>query len=299
VAGEGATRRVALVTGASRGIGRCAAIALAERGYDVAITARTVREGEGVGAPSSVRDERGAVALPGSLESTAAEIEALGREALVIPMDLLDRMSVGMALQAVLDAWDRVDVLVNNAIYQGPATMDRFLDIPLDLAAKIVEGNYLNQLALVQKVVPIMLAQDPADGVGTRGVIVNLTSGSVFLDPPAPAGEGGWGLAYVASKAAFNKMVGILHVEFGGQGIRSYNVEPGHVVTESQKARGGHVKIEEAGFRSTPAEVPGQVVAWLTTDDPEAVALAGTVVSAGRTAKQHALVPGWPPPKPA
>jgi NAD(P)-dependent dehydrogenase (short-subunit alcohol dehydrogenase family) len=294
-----AGRRVALVTGASRGIGRCAALALAERGFDVAVTARTVHEGDGVGAPSSVRDERGAVALPGSLEATAEAIRAVGREALVAPMDLLDRMSVGMALQQVLDTWGRVDVLVNNAIYQGPATMDRFLDIPLDLAAKIVEGNYLNQLSLVQKVVPRMLAQDPWDGAGTRGVIVNMTSGSVFIDPPAPAGEGGWGLAYVASKAAFNKMVGILHVEFGAQGIRSYNVEPGHVVTESQKARGAHVAIEEAGFRSTPPEVPGAVVAWLASDDPEAVALAGTMLSAGKTAKVHGLVPGWPPPKPS
>src|SRR5687767_8554218 len=124
---ENGTRRVAMVTGASRGIGRCAALELARRGFDVAITARTVREGEGKGAPSSVLDESGLVPIPGSLETTAAEIRQIGRDALVIPMDLLDRMSVGMALATVLERWGHVNVLVNNAIYQGPATMDRFL----------------------------------------------------------------------------------------------------------------------------------------------------------------------------
>ena len=71
--------RVAMVTGASRGIGRCAALDLARRGFDVAITARTVKEGEGKGSASSVLDQSGAVPIPGSLETTAAEIEAIGR----------------------------------------------------------------------------------------------------------------------------------------------------------------------------------------------------------------------------
>src|SRR3954447_9934885 len=121
----GSNRRVALVTGASRGIGKCAALELAGRGFDVAITARTVHEGEGKGAPSSVRDEGGSLPIPGSLETTATEIAERGAEALVVPMDLLDRVSVGMALATVLERWGHVDVLVNNAIYQGPATMDR------------------------------------------------------------------------------------------------------------------------------------------------------------------------------
>ena len=79
------TRRVALVTGASRGIGRCAAVALARRGCDVVITARTVHEGDGRAYASStlVRDEP--VPIAGSLDSTAAEIEALGGPAWPFP----------------------------------------------------------------------------------------------------------------------------------------------------------------------------------------------------------------------
>ena len=76
-------RKVAFVTGASRGIGRASSIALAERGYDVVITARTLKEGAGVARGSSVHDDR-EVPVSGSLESTAAEIEKLGRAALPI-----------------------------------------------------------------------------------------------------------------------------------------------------------------------------------------------------------------------
>ena len=71
----GADARVALVTGASRGIGRCAAVALARRGFDVVITARTVHEGDGRAHPSSVLADDQPLPIAGSLDSTAAEID--------------------------------------------------------------------------------------------------------------------------------------------------------------------------------------------------------------------------------
>src|ERR1017187_9034313 len=111
--------RVALVTGASRGIGKCGALALARRGFDVVITARTVREGDGRAHPSTSSAKDEAVAIAGSLESTAAEIEALGRSCLMIPMDLMERQSIHRVADEALDTWRRVDVLFNNAIYQG------------------------------------------------------------------------------------------------------------------------------------------------------------------------------------
>src|SRR5437899_4125066 len=122
-------RSVALVTGASRGIGKATAIALARAGFDVAIGARTVREGEG-------RDDSGrAVDRPmaGSLETTAALVETEGARALPVTMDLLDRPSLAEAVQRVVDEWGRIDVLVNNAIDTGPGSMDRFEDTTIEM----------------------------------------------------------------------------------------------------------------------------------------------------------------------
>ena len=90
-------RRVAFVTGASRGIGKACAVHLARSGFDVAVTARTVRDGEARERSSTVQrsDTR---PLPGSLSSTADEVRAAGRAALVVPADLLDRASLGAAV---------------------------------------------------------------------------------------------------------------------------------------------------------------------------------------------------------
>src|SRR4051812_40054330 len=86
IAGPVAPRGIGVVTGASRGIGKATAIALAEAGFDVAITARTVHEGEGIDD-----SDRGGGTVAGSLDTTAAAIEATGRRALSVPMDLMDR----------------------------------------------------------------------------------------------------------------------------------------------------------------------------------------------------------------
>src|SRR2546421_1565597 len=106
-----ADRKVAFVTGASRGIGKGIAVHLARAGFDVAITARTVEEGESREHSSTVR-QSDTSALPGSLAATAAQVEAEGRRALTLPADLLDRASLGAAMATALERWGRVDVLV-------------------------------------------------------------------------------------------------------------------------------------------------------------------------------------------
>ena len=213
-------RRVALVTGASRGIGRCAALALARRGFDVVITARTLHEGEGRAHASSVAAPAEPVPIAGSLETTAAEVEALGRKCLPLQMDLMERASVESVAEGALRAWGRVDVLVNNAIYQGPGTMDRILDVPLELAERCLVGDYLHPLLLIQLLLPQMLDRG-------AGRLDNMLSEAAFTTPPAPAGAGGWGVAYAAAKAAFHRVTDMCHVEFAGQGILAFSIEIG------------------------------------------------------------------------
>src|ERR1700683_4301467 len=96
-----AERRVAFVTGASRGIGKGIAKHLARSGFDVAITARTVHRGEErEHSPTVARSDTSP--LPGSLDETAELIESEGAKALVVPADLLDRSSLGAAAATVL-----------------------------------------------------------------------------------------------------------------------------------------------------------------------------------------------------
>src|SRR6185295_15690918 len=95
-------RKVAFVTGASRGIGKACAVHLARAGFDVAITARTVSEGEQREHSSTLRASN-TKALPGSLSTTAALVLAAGVRALALPADLLDRASLDAAATTVLE----------------------------------------------------------------------------------------------------------------------------------------------------------------------------------------------------
>ena len=116
---------MALVTGASRGIGRQTAVVLAREGWDVAITARTVEEGSG-SVPARHGDDH--VPVEGSLQTTVRLVEEAGGRALAVPMDLLDLDSVRSAARAVLEEWGAVDLLVNNAIAHLPRGHERILD---------------------------------------------------------------------------------------------------------------------------------------------------------------------------
>ncbi len=181
---------VALVTGASRGIGKAIAVHLAGAGYDVAIGARTVHEGEEREHSSTV-SRSNTRALPGSLDSTGALVEEQGSRALPVYLDLLDRSSLPTAVDTVLGEWGRVDVLVNNGRYVGPGHMDQVLDTPVELLDHHLEANVMAPVILAKLVLPQMVERGD-------GVIINLASSfgghgpSVSL--PA-AGAGGWGTA--------------------------------------------------------------------------------------------------------
>ena len=267
-------RNVAFVTGASRGIGAASAIALAEVGFDVVATARTLEEGQNPdGRP-----------LPGSLETTARAVRERGREALPLRLDLLDAGSIDHALEETRKTWGRIDLLLNNGIYTGPGSMERFLALDPETVRTIFQANLFAQIDLTQKVLPEMLARK-------SGTIINLVSGAGLSDPPAPAGAGGWGFAYAASKAAFHRMVGVLAVEHPDCGVHFHNLEPGFVMTEAMRLNDPDGRIS-ANFDPAPPEVPAAVIAWLARD-AAAVDWNGQTVFAQKLALKLKLHPDW------
>ncbi|WP_007513881.1 SDR family oxidoreductase [Pseudofrankia saprophytica] len=253
---ERGRRPTALVTGASRGIGRAVALALAADGYDVAITARTVREGD---RPHG---------LPGSLDSTAAEAAALGARVVPVRLDLLDADQLAPAVEGVLDAFGRLDVLVNNAIYVGPGGDAGFLDVSRTEIERRIYANLTAQLLLTQRVVRAMV-----DAGG--GTVVGITSAAGTTDPRSgPGTAGGWAVTYGCSKGGFHRMAGAIAAELGGRGIRCFNVEPGPVATERVLARPDLRWVAEYG---RPPEAVGAVVAWLLRQPDGAVPNGDTI----------------------
>lgn len=270
-----AAARTALVTGASRGIGKGIAIALARAGYDVAITARTINEGDA----TSIAPETGA-SLPGSLATTAAEIERFGVRAVPVPMDLLELATLATAVDRAVDGLGgRLDVLVNNAIYVGLGSEQLFADCASDNLIKRVTGNITAQLLITQSALQHMLA-------GSGGTVCCITSAAGQSTPRAPVGRGGWPLAYSVTKAGFHRIADMLVVEYGDRGIRAFNVNPGFVATERVMAAG--TQLDFVAKHGITPDIIGTAIAHLIDDSnvPN-----GGYVQALDTARELGLTP--------
>lgn len=274
--------KVAFITGASRGIGRAAALAFARAGYDLAISARTLEEGER--HDHALRDAAGAP-LPGSLNATAQAIRAVGGRVLVVPMDLLDSASAEDACALVLAEYGRVDVLVNNAIYQGSDLNSTFMALQPETLERMFKGYILTPFLLTRAVVDRMLGQG-------GGVVINVTSGAGESDPPVAADRGGWGYAYGAGKAAVSRLSGMLSVELGERGIRAYTLNPGVVTTDALKATIGEQGVLALRAGSAPPEVPAAVMLWLARDE-RAVKYQRRTIAAQAFALEHGIVADW------
>lgn len=275
-------RPTVLITGASRGIGKATALAFARAGYDVAITARTEIEGQRHQHSISGRDGQ---ALPGSLMTTLREMEACGAQALALRMDLLEQASIDAVADAVLMKFPRIDVLINNAIYQGSDLNARFLDLDAEVLARVWQGYVAGPVRLTQRVLQQMLKQG-------GGTVINVTSGAGESDPLLASDRGGWGYAYGAAKAAVSRLSGVLAIEHGDQGIRAYTVNPGVVSTEALHATLGEDGTLFKQIGAAPPEVPAQVMLWLATnkDAPE---YQRRTINAQPFALQHNIVPPW------
>lgn len=228
--------KVALVTGASRGLGMNIALELARRGADVALAARTVEAGE--------------VAIPGTLRETAAKIEALGRRALPVKTDLADPDQVVAMVETTVAELGGIDLLVNNA-----GRIDT--EVPLweadaDEWWQVVETNVRGPFLLARHVVPAMLARG-------GGRVVDVNSGAGTHDMAVAS-------AYNVSKTALLRLGHHLHVAGTGSGLRVFEVAPGTVATDMTGSMAMHADRTEW----TPVERTVEMVAAIASGDLDA-----------------------------
>lgn len=251
-------RPVAMVTGASRGIGRGISIALAKSGYDLVITGRTVVEGTAVN-PATGR------MLSGSLATTAAQASGHGAAVAIIEADILDLDDVEPSFKRCLTACnDHIDLLINNAVYVGPGNDVRFADTNPDDIVRRSNGNLVAPLLLTHAFLQHALSNPRHPETGWRATILNVTSDAGQRTPERTADDGGWSLMYAATKAGFHRMTDMLALEYGNDGIRSLNINPGLVATERVLDSGAN--LEWIARNGVAPEVIGDAVARLAAD---------------------------------
>ncbi|MET7301224.1 SDR family oxidoreductase [Embleya sp. NPDC005575] len=217
--------RRALITGASRGIGAALAVRLAAEGADVAVTARTLRQGN----------------LAGSLERTETLIARHGRRSAVVVADLSDEAQRARIVPAAEDGLGGpIDILVNNAAMASYASLRVY---PQRRARLHFEVNVLAPMELCQAVVPAMAGRG-------EGWIVNVSSGTArpWAGPPFEPGVLGTKTAvYGASKAALNRITNALAAELYGTGIRVNTIEPRAAVLSegAEELVGGQLRPDQ------------------------------------------------------
>ncbi|MBS27960.1 MAG: 2-deoxy-D-gluconate 3-dehydrogenase [Alphaproteobacteria bacterium] len=222
-------RRVALVSGASYGLGAAIARGLAQDGFDVAVTELD----------------------PGDLAETIAAIEGAGVRGLAVELDLRSNDSIVSAVDTVLEGFGRIDLLVNNA---GMLLVGSALDVTPDEFDTIMRTNVTGTFLMSQAVARHML------GLGREGQIINLASTFTTVGSPGVA-------PYGISKTAIGGVTRHLAAEWGPQGVRVNAVAPGTSETklraevmaaDPERRESGIAKIPLGRF-TEPEDVAGAV----------------------------------------
>jgi NAD(P)-dependent dehydrogenase (short-subunit alcohol dehydrogenase family) len=198
--------RVAIVTGASSGIGEATAHCLAKAGFSVVLAARRTD----------------------LLDSIVEDINAQGGKALSVPTDLSDAEQTSALVQAALDAFGRVDVLVNNAGYGPPYALEQ-----MDRRAMrhVFDVNLLSGMQLIAEVTPTMREQG-------GGRIINISSLSRYVGAPLAA-------AYAATKGGMEALTACMRLELSPWNIEFSVIVPGFVDTptfEKSREAGQHLR---------------------------------------------------------
>jgi NAD(P)-dependent dehydrogenase (short-subunit alcohol dehydrogenase family) len=244
--------KVAIVTGASRGIGRAIALALAAEGAAVVCAARST--------------DTSPAKLPGTVDETARQIEALGARALAVPCDLRDDSQVQALVERTMASFGRIDLLVNNAAvnYRAP-----FVETPASRWDLVLDVNLGGTVRAIRAVLPHL----------DRGSIVNVSSGAV-TDAQVTAGLGI--TAYTVSKAAVEKLTETLALELQPRGIAVNCLR-----IESPVATEGARAVDPEGDFSAweQPEAVAEAVLWLATRPPS---YTGRIVTVADTRREAA-----------
>jgi citronellol/citronellal dehydrogenase len=252
--------RVALVTGASRGIGAAIAMRLAEEGAAVAVTARTLEAHPTLFGTLDARPT-----LPGTLNDVVAQLKTHGSKAIAIQADLADDNARARVVPAVETTLGPVDILVNNAAaaFYAPTA-----ELNLRRRRLLFELNVHALVDLAQQVIPAMRAQ-------RRGWIVNISS-ATSRHPSGPPFDPGIKLGatstlYGATKAALERITTGLAAEVYDDGIAVNSVAPVAAVrTPGAEAHLGRL-LDDRPEIVEPIDLIVEAALVLATCDPATV----------------------------
>ena len=230
--------RVAIVTGASRGLGRSIALALAEAGADLAVAARSEKD----------------------LRDTAAAVEGQGRRALVLPTDVTVYAQVEALVERTAATLGRLDIVVNNS---GIATVMPLAEMPPEEFRRSLEVNLVGAFNGCRAAAGRLIAQK-------SGKIVNLAS---MLGASGLSGY----TAYSASKGGVIALTKALAVEWARHNIQVNAMAPGWFVTDMNSQAFEDPRIRERLLRDVPARRTGNLEEIGPLDAPLGVLAPGSV----------------------
>jgi NAD(P)-dependent dehydrogenase (short-subunit alcohol dehydrogenase family) len=233
-ASEGLDGRTALITGASKGLGKAMALALAARGARVALISRDSE----------------------LLNAVAAEISAAGGKASAFPADVTSEEQVRHVERAVVAQFGKVNILINNA---GVNVRKPVTDFALEEWRRVMDTNVTAAFLMCRSFIPYMI------GVG-YGRILNMTSIMSRVSLPGRA-------AYSASKAALLGMTRALALELAPEGITCNGISPGPFATEMNRPLLENAEANAQFLANIPlarwgrVEEIGQLAAYLCSED--------------------------------
>lgn len=241
--------KVAIVTGAARGIGRAVALRLAKEGTSVTI--------------ADVRSEDGL--------QTAREIENTGRRAIFVDTDVTDVVQVERMVKAALDTFGTIDILVNDA---GICPFKPFLEISPQLWDEVLDTNLKGYFLCSQAVARVMVDR------GIKGRIINISSISSIIGGEQQA-------HYCSSKGAINQLTKSMAISLGPYGITCNAILPGTVETDINRDALADTELSRALIQRTPLrrlgkpeDITGPVV-FLASDDAAYCTASMLVVDGG------------------